>query len=179
MTEREKMEKGLWYDANYDTELVEKRLEAEELCFAFNHTRPKEVDQKEALLKKILPHKGAGVVILSPFYTDYGYNCWIGEATFINHNAYLMDGAPIVIGTHCFIGPNCGMYTANHPVVAEERNMGLEQAKPITIGDHVWVGGHHWRRKCDWSQECCDQRYSSTRACCRQSMPRSSPNHRG
>ena len=32
------------------------------------------------------------------------------------------------------------MYTANHPVVAEERNMGLEQAKPITIGDHVWVG---------------------------------------
>ena len=57
MTEREKMEKGLWYDANYDTELVEKRLEAEKLCFAFNHTRPKEVDQKEALLKKILPHK--------------------------------------------------------------------------------------------------------------------------
>lgn len=140
MTEREKMEKGLWYDANYDTELVEKRLEAEELCFAFNHTRPKEIDQKEALLKKILPHKGVDVVILSPFYTDYGYNCWIGEATFINHNAYLMDGAPIVIGTHCFIGPNCGMYTANHPVVAEERNMGLEQAKPITIGDHVWVG---------------------------------------
>ncbi len=55
MTEREKMEKGLWYDANYDTELVEKRLEAEELCFAFNHTRPKEVDQKEALLKKFFP----------------------------------------------------------------------------------------------------------------------------
>lgn len=58
----------------------------------------------------------------------------------LNHNAYLMDGAPITIGKHCFIGPNCGMYTANHPLVAEERNQGLEQARPITIGDNVWIG---------------------------------------
>ncbi len=40
MTEREKLEKGLWYDANYDAELLEERLQAEDLCFAFNQTRP-------------------------------------------------------------------------------------------------------------------------------------------
>lgn len=140
MTEREKLEKGLWYDANNDAELIEQRLEAEELCFAFNHTNPKATDQKEALLKKLLPYKGKNVTILSPFYTDYGSHCRIGEETFLNHNAYLMDGAPITIGAHCFIGPNCGMYTANHPAVAEERNQGLEQAMPITIGDNVWIG---------------------------------------
>ena len=140
MTEREKLEKGLWYDANYDAELLEERLQAEDLCFAFNQTRPKETERKEDLLKQLLPHKGEHVTILAPFYTDYGYNCRIGEETFLNHNAYLMDGAPITIGKHCFIGPNCGMYTANHPLVADERNPGLEQARPITIGDNVWIG---------------------------------------
>ena len=65
--------------------------------------------------------------------------CYAGN-TFINHNAYLMDGAPIKIGSYCFIGPNCGMYTAAHPLLAEERNQGLEKAKPITIGNNVWIG---------------------------------------
>ena len=52
-----------------------------------------------------------------------------------------MDGASISIGKHCFIGPNCGMYTATHPLLAEERNRGLEKNKPITVGDNVWIGG--------------------------------------
>ena len=33
------------------------------------------------------------------------------------------------------------MYTANHPLLAEERETGLEQALPITIGEHCWIGG--------------------------------------
>lgn len=140
MTEREKMEKGLWYDANYDEALVQARLAAEDLCFELNRTRPSDKEKREALLTKLLPHRGADTVILSPFYADYGVNCRIGDATFINHNAYLMDGAAITIGSHCFIGPNCGMYTGNHPMIADERNRGLEQAKPITIGDNVWIG---------------------------------------
>jgi len=140
MTEREKLEMGLWYDANNDNELLEQRTEAEELCFDFNNTRPKEISKKEEILKQLLPHRGTNTTILSPFYTDYGYNCFIGDETFINHNAYLMDGAPIKIGSHCFIGPNCGVYTATHPVDTEERNRGLEKAKAITIGDNVWIG---------------------------------------
>lgn len=140
MTEREKLEKGLWYDANNDEELLARRVDAEDLCFDFNSTRPKDTIKKEEMLKLLLPNKGANVVILSPFYTDYGYNCFIGNETFLNHNAYLMDGAPIKIGAHCFIGPNCGMYTASHPVLAEERNQGLEKAEAITIGDNVWIG---------------------------------------
>ncbi|MDY2725825.1 maltose acetyltransferase [Anaerostipes sp. 494a] len=140
MTEREKMEKGLWYDANYDKELLEERDNAEELYFCFNHTSPKDKEKREEILKKLLPNRGKDTVILSPFYTDYGYNCLIGDKTFINHNAYLMDGAKITIGKNCFIGPNCGMYTAIHPLIAEERNQGMEMAKPITIGNNVWIG---------------------------------------
>lgn len=140
MSERDKMNQGLWYDANYDTELLDERTKAEDLCFQFNNTRPSDSERKEALLRQLLPKLGEQAVVLAPFFADYGYNCVIGANTFLNHNAYLMDGAPITIGTNCFIGPNCGMYTATHPLLAEERNRGLERAKPIVIGNNVWLG---------------------------------------
>lgn len=142
MTEAEKMRAGMWYDANFDKELMEERLKAEELCFAFNHTNPREVEEKEHILNQLLPQKEENCVILAPFETDYGCYSRIGHDTFINHNAYLMDGGGITIGHHCFIGPNCGMYTAVHPLLAKERNTGLEKALPITIGDHCWLGGN-------------------------------------
>lgn len=141
MTEHEKMLQGMWYDANYDEGLLEERLQAEELYFAYNQTGPRETERKEQLLQALFPNMEKEVVILSPIYTDYGYNCRIGEATFINHGAYLMDAGKITIGSHCFIGPNCGMYTAIHAMLPEERNRGIERAKPIVLGDNVWLGG--------------------------------------
>lgn len=140
MTENEKMELGLWYDANYDEELLEQRLAAEDLCYELNQTRPKDTEKRGAILRELIPELGENCVVLSPFITDYGCHCRIGHDSFINHNAYLMDGGGITIGSHCFIGPNCGMYTAVHPLIAEERNTGLEKALPITIGDHCWIG---------------------------------------
>ena len=41
-----------------------------------------------------------------------------------------------------FIAPNCGFYTAGHPLNKNERNKGLEYAKPITVGNDVWIGGN-------------------------------------
>ena len=140
MTESEKMKLGLWYDANFDDELVQQRLVAEDLCFELNNTRPSEVEDRNAILCQLIPELGNNCTILSPFMTDYGCYCSIGHDTFINHNAYLMDGGSITIGHHCFIGPNCGMYTAIHPMLAEERNQGLEKALPIVIGDNCWIG---------------------------------------
>lgn len=140
MTEKEKMEKGLWYDANFDPEILRERLEAEELCFEFNQTSPKDEVKRRAILEQLIGSLGKDVFILSPLYADYGKNSSIGDGTFINHGAYLMDGAKITIGSMCFIGPNCGMYTAAHPLLASERNAGLERAKPITIEDNVWIG---------------------------------------
>lgn len=140
MTDKEKMEQGLWYDANYDEELVQQRLLAEDLCFELNSTRPSDSAKRMALLQKLIPDMGENCTILSPFVADYGSYCRIGRDTFINHNAYLMDGGGITIGQHCFIGPNCGMYTALHPLLAEERNQGFEKALPIVIGDHCWIG---------------------------------------
>lgn len=142
MTHKERLEQGLWYDANFDRELVELRTKADELCFQFNQTPPREGARRAELLARLLPHMGEDVTILAPFYTDYGDRCRIGGHTFVNHGAYLMDCAPITIGHFCFIGPGCGMYTAIHPITAPERNAGLEKARPITVGDNVWIGGN-------------------------------------
>lgn len=124
MTEREKWEAGLWYDANFDEELRIEREKAEELYTEFNQTRPSQKEKRAELLHKLLPGMAEDVVILPHFYTDYGYNC-----------------AKITIGQHCFIGPGCGMYTAIHPILPQERNSGMELCKPITLGDNVWLGG--------------------------------------
>ncbi|MDO4262308.1 MAG: sugar O-acetyltransferase [Eubacteriales bacterium] len=141
MTELEKRDAGMWYDANYDPELVRLREEADDLCFLLNQTRPGDKERREEIMKKLLPHRGKDTIILTPLYTDYGDRCFVGDRTYINRGAYLMDCAPIRIGERCFIGPNCGMYTAIHPLIAKERNTGLEKTGPITIGDDVWIGG--------------------------------------
>ena len=54
MTESEKMRAGLWYDANFDKELLEQRLAAEELCYELNQTRPKDAAKREEILKETL-----------------------------------------------------------------------------------------------------------------------------
>lgn len=142
MTEQEKMAAGLWYDANFDPELLAARTKAEELCAAFNAAAPGDAERRSALLRALIPDLGEGVTILSPFYTDYGSNCRIGAGSFLNHGVYLMDGAPITLGRNCFLGPSCGLYTANHPLNAVQRAQGLERALPITLGDDVWLGGN-------------------------------------
>jgi len=39
------------------------------------------------------------------------------------------------------IAPGVHIYTATHPLDAAERIKGTEYAKPVTIGDNVWIGG--------------------------------------
>ena len=52
----------------------------------------------------------------------------------------ILDGARVTFGDNVFIAPNCGFYTAGHPIDSERRNAGLEYAYPITVGDNVWFG---------------------------------------
>lgn len=141
MTEYEKMRRGLWYDANFDQELHLQRQQAEKLYTAYNLTTSSMEEERRAILESLLGEIGREVTIWTPFYVDYGYNCFIGSHTFVNHNAYFMDPAPIHIGSWCFIGPDFGCYTSEHPLIAAERNKGYEQARPVTVEDNVWIGG--------------------------------------
>lgn len=142
LTEKEKMLAGEWYDANFDESLGEERLKVKDLCCELNYTKPSEVEKRHILLQKIFQYEPQQLELLSPFQVDYGYNIKLGKQVFINHNCYLMDCAAINIGDNVFIGPNCGLYTANHPLEIAARNSGIEQALPIEIGDNVWLGAN-------------------------------------
>ena len=92
MTEKEKMLAHQWYDANFDDELKEDRLQAKELCFEYNHTRPSNVKKRNAIMEKLFGYKLENVGISIPFDTDYGWNIKFGKNVFIN--------ADIIIGTN-------------------------------------------------------------------------------
>lgn len=139
-SEYDKMVAGQWYDANFDAAIRERRAAADDLCWRINQMAPHDPARDDAL-RDLIGEFGTDVEILGPLYVDYGERVRIGDGCFINHGAYLMDGGGITIGDHVFIGPNLGAYTAIHPLVADERNRGLERALPITIESNVWIGG--------------------------------------
>lgn len=142
MTEKEKMLKGMIYDANNDVTLISERLECKEKCRSYNGLRPKEIEKREAMLKTIIGKVAGGILIEQPFYCDYGYNITVGKNFYANFNLVILDEAQVTFGDNVFIAPNCSFYTAGHPIDPTERNKGLEYALPISVGDNVWIGGN-------------------------------------
>lgn len=140
MTEKEKMLRHQLYDANYDEELLAERQKTRQLCHIYNQLPPTDTEGADALLRELLKRTPDNFCITPPFWCDYGYNISIGEAFFSNYNLVILDEAAVTFGDHVFIAPNCGFYTAGHPLDAARRNAGLEYARPITVGDNVWIG---------------------------------------
>lgn len=141
-TEKMKAKAGLLYDANYDDELLEERKACADMTHRLNSLLPSEEEERKKVLYKLLGKHKNQFTIVSPFFCDYGYNIEIGENFFMNMNCVILDGAKVCFGDNVFIAPNCGFYTAGHPLDVERRNKGLEYARPITIGNNVWIGGH-------------------------------------
>lgn len=142
MTEKEKMLAGMIYDANYDPQLMTERQDCKELCRDYNELRPKNMQARTELLHKLLGEVKGDLLIEQPFVCDYGYNISVGKNFYSNHNLVILDCAKVTFGDNVFIAPNCGFYTAGHPLEAAERNKGLEYARPITVGDNVWFGAN-------------------------------------
>lgn len=138
LSNHDRMLQGLWYDANYDGILTAERERAKRL--SRKPDRCSSPHRRRRILQHLLPQLPEAVEIQPPFYIDYGYNVHLGEHCHINHSCYFMDGAPIRLGNHVFVGPFVGFYTASHPLEAHPRKAGLEQAKPITVGDNCWLG---------------------------------------
>ena len=140
MTEKEKMRSQKIYDANYDKELEAERLACKTLCQAYNQIPVQQVQEREAMLKKILGKTGAAVHIEPVFWCDYGYLTEVGENFYANHGLVILDAGGVTFGDNVFIGPCCGFHTSGHPIDFARRNRGLEYAYPITVGDNVWFG---------------------------------------
>ena len=134
------MLKGMIYDANNAPELIAERADCKELCHDYNHLRPKDIEGRRRIIMELLGSVKGNFLIEQPFLCDYGYNIHIGDNFYANHNLVILDEAPVIFGDNVFIAPNCGFYTAGHPIDAAERNRGLEYARPITVGNDVWIG---------------------------------------
>jgi len=139
---KEKMLAGELYDANYDKNLMRERIQIKDKCFEYNTLKPSAIEERTRLMKTILGKAKGDFFIEQPFVCDYGYNIEIGENFYANHNLIILDGNKVKFGDNVFIAPNCGFYTAGHPLDYERRNKGLEYAKPIKVGNNVWIGGN-------------------------------------
>lgn len=128
------------YDANYDPQLIEERLDCKEKCRDYNNLHPRDLEGRDRLLRSLLGGAGSNLLIEQPFVCDYGYNIRVGDNFYSNLNLVILDGAPVTFGDNVFVAPNCGFYTAGHPLDAARRNKGLEYARPITVGSDVWFG---------------------------------------
>lgn len=141
MTEKEKMLAGELYQGN-EKQILKERQQAKEICYQYNQLTPTQIEEKDSLLKQLFYKVGRDCWIEAPFACDYGSQIEIGDYFYANHNLVILDGNHVTIGDHVFIGPNCGIYTAGHPLEVEKRNQGWEYAKPIKIGNNVWIGGN-------------------------------------
>ncbi len=140
MTEKEKMQNQMLYDANNDESLLAERTAAKDICHQFNQLLPSDKEGQYETINRLLGKTEGDFVIIAPFWCDYGYNIEIGENFFANHNTVILDEAKVCFGNNVFIAPDCGFYTAGHPIDFKRRNQGMEYAYPITVGDNVWIG---------------------------------------
>lgn len=121
-------------------ELLKLLAQTHDRCYEYNQLRPSQAEERTTLLKALLGKTGKRFIINQPFYCDYGFNIEIGEDFFANFNVVILDEAKVTFGDHVFIAPNCGFYTAGHPLDVERRNNGMEYSLPIKVGNNVWMG---------------------------------------
>ncbi|MFI3284656.1 MAG: sugar O-acetyltransferase [Erysipelotrichaceae bacterium] len=140
MNELEKRAAGMLFDANYNPEILNDLNRCKDQCFQYNQIQPSHIEERNHFLKELFGHVKSIQCVQSPFWCDFGYNIEVGENFYANHGLIILDGAKVVFGDNVFIGPNCGFHTAGHPIDAKRRNLGLEYAHPITVGNNVWFG---------------------------------------
>jgi maltose O-acetyltransferase len=137
---RERMLAGDLYIAD-DPDLVRDSNRAMRLTHRLNSLDPTDATTRRHLLTELLGAFGEGSEIRPPFRCDYGYQTFVGARTFANFGLLALDVATITIGDDVQIGPNVQLLTPTHPVAAGPRRDKWEAAKPIVIGDNVWLGG--------------------------------------
>lgn len=126
-----------WTDPVIDQSLTRSRL----ACERFNRSGIDHEDYREAL-ENMIPGVPSSVTILPPFHCDHGNGLHLGEKVFVNYNAIMLDAADITIGARTLIGPNCSLYTPQHPLDYRLRRQTIESAHPIRIGEDCWLGGN-------------------------------------
>ena len=141
MTELEKCNAGLPYSFA-DPEMVARKGAAIRQCELYNAIDGEDYEAQYKHLKQMLGAVGERVWIAKTFGCDCGKNIFIGNDFTGNFNLTILDIREVYIGDHVMIGPNTLITTVGHPLSALERRDYMAYAKPVRIGNDVWIGGN-------------------------------------
>lgn len=138
------LNRGLWVSAAAKDcpDVADALLRCADMCHEFNMLPPSKSEKRNELLKSLLGKAGNGLTIHSPFRCDFGFNIRIGDNFVGNFNLSILDEAEVTIGDNVMIGPNCSLITITHALTAAQRNAGVMAARPITIGNNVWIAAN-------------------------------------
>ncbi|MGW0082866.1 sugar O-acetyltransferase [Streptomyces sp. NPDC003393] len=139
-TNLERMLAGDLYIAD-GPEIIRRQQRAVRLATRYQAAYAEDVDAARPLLAELLGALGDEAHVRPPLYVDYGSNITIGARTFVNYHLTALDVAAITVGEDCQIGPHVQLLTPTHPLEPSPRRDKLEAARPITVGDNVWIGG--------------------------------------
>lgn len=140
MSWKEDCDAGLLYDATAP-EREQEHLLCADLCWEYNRTRPSDMQTRERLLRQIFGKLGKDPYVEPNLFCGFGYNIEAGDRFFANNDCVFVDPGKIIFGDDVKIAPQCGFYTALHPLDAAQRATGAEAAYPIVVGNNVWFGG--------------------------------------
>lgn len=138
--QRALMRSGRMYD-DLTPELIAARARAVGMTDAYNRSFGQPAAEREALLRAFLREVGEGALFEPNFRCEFGFNITIGRSFYANFDCVMLDGAEITIGDNVLLGPRVGIYTANHAIDPAERVAGGCYARPVSIGNRVWIGG--------------------------------------
>lgn len=147
--EFDKMISGMLYDAQ-DPELSKARFNARRWMHKYNNYFPDDpeanfetlANARKNILKQFLGHIEDEVFIEPSLAVDYGCNIRLGHRFYSNFNLTILDCALVTIGDRVMFGPNVSILTATHETEVQSRRDDVEYARPVTIGDDCWIGGH-------------------------------------
>ena len=148
MTEKDKMLGGEFYDTR-DLELRRLNNNAKDLMRIYNSLPAENIELRNQIIHLLFGSCGENARVNQPIWVDYGCNISLGANSLINMNCTFLDTGRITIGDNTLIAPDVKIYTAVHPVSAEERIYTDEigrsairtQTAPVVIGNNVWIGG--------------------------------------
>ncbi|MCD8310617.1 MAG: sugar O-acetyltransferase [Prevotellaceae bacterium] len=139
MTEFEKMKSGMLYDYS-DKEISDSLEHAKRLCARLQSVSIYDDCYRE-MIEELIPGIPKDSTVCPPFSCGYGHRITIGHNVWINFGCTMLDSGGITIGDNVLLGPNCQLYTPQHPYDYLQRRRPVETAYPITIGDDTWLGG--------------------------------------
>ncbi|WP_127573185.1 sugar O-acetyltransferase [Georgenia faecalis] len=138
--QRRLMRSGAVYNDLTD-ELVQARERTVLTTDRYNASFGQPAEVRVAILGQLFARVGSRVHFEPTLRCEFGFHVTVGDDVYANFDCVLLDGGGITLGNRVLLGPRVGIYTTNHVLDPRERAAGACYAKPVVLGDDVWVGG--------------------------------------